>query len=264
LSTIDQLERYLADAGNRDGDFVVVARPTRSGSSAVASMTFTRDRPRGVPLPSARRYLTIGGRRLQIDAAELAALGWTASSRDSDTTRSVFWRPEPLGHDPAELAGHIRDLAASVLRETDLSISIRGAAGTARMNARRDEALEEVGFAFGMFFLVIPVSAAITAVAGVVLGIVSFVEAIIAFALTIIFLKLVIDSDRGSPRDRGRRLGGVLYALIVRGTAEVVAQLARVPPLRPVATLIGVSLVLWLPAAVLAIVGLVLRALPKI
>jgi hypothetical protein len=212
---VDELERFLADGDNREGDFVLVARPSRSKGEAVASLRFTGESPSGVPVPGASRYVTIAGRGLEIDEGELSALGWTLIPRDSASTRWVFWRWEPRDYDGADFVADVRALAASVLGDRDLSINVSAAARTAQWKARRDEALEEVGFAFGMFFLVVPVSAAITAIVGMVLGIVSFLEAIIAFALTLIFLTLVIDSDR-RPRDRRSRLGRVLYALVVR------------------------------------------------
>jgi hypothetical protein len=261
---VDELERYLAEGANREGDFVLVARPTRPKGTAVASLKFTGDRPSGVPIPGASRYVTIAGRGLHVDEVGLSALGWTVIPGDSDAARWVFWRWEPRDYDAADFVADVRALAASVLAEKDLSITVSAAALTAQRNARRDEALEEVGFAFGMFFLAMPVSAAITAGVGVVLGIVSLLEATVAFVLTLVVVKSVIDTDRTIRRDRGSRLGGFLAALLVQGTAEVVAWLAPVPLLGRVATLIGMTLVLWFPIAVLAIVALVLRALPKV
>jgi hypothetical protein len=127
------------------------------------------------------------------------------------------------------------------------------ASSAVRAKLARDEARDGVGFTFGFFaFPVMPVSAVTAAVLAMATGWATPLEAAVATALTLLFVVLLVLGDY---RNRFRALLG---KVVVRSTSEVVAWLAPVPVVGPLALGIGMTLVLWFPIVVLAAVALIL------
>ena len=109
-----------------------------------------------------------------------------------------------------------------------------------------DEARDSVGDAFGMFTIVMPPMALFAGAIGVSLQLVTPLEAVISAGLIGLWFVLLWNDHP---------LAGPVYKVIVGGTGVVVGWLAPIPVFGLVAVAFGMTIVLWLPILLLAIVA---------
>jgi hypothetical protein len=109
-----------------------------------------------------------------------------------------------------------------------------------------EEARDSVGFNFGMLMIIMPAMALFAGAVGVSVQLVTPLEAVISAALVGLWFVLLINEHP---------LSKPVYQVIVEGTGVIVAWLAPAPVLGPVALAFGMTIVLWLPILLLAIVA---------
>jgi hypothetical protein len=198
----------------------------------------------------------VKGHRLRIDQAQLSRLGWTdvkPGHADSGEERYTLRSREPAPDDPALLAADVRALATSLIGE-EIVIHVPMASPAVRATAARESAREDIAFAFGFLaFPVIPVSSVAAVLLGIATGWVAPLEAAIATGLLLLVSVLLFVGG-----SYGDRFLALLFRVVVGGTTDVAAWLAPVPVLGRLAWLVGMTLVLWFPVAVLAVVAVLL------
>jgi hypothetical protein len=109
-----------------------------------------------------------------------------------------------------------------------------------------EEARDEVGFHFGVLTIVMPPMALLAGAIGISVQLVTPVEAVISAGLVGLWFVLLWNDHP---------LGDLVAKVIVDGTGVVVGWLAPVPVFGTVALALGMTIVLWLPILVLAIVA---------
>jgi hypothetical protein len=112
---------------------------------------------------------------------------------------------------------------------------------------------DDIGFAFGFFFVAMPVSAIGIGFACVLTGIVTLFEALVAVAVTSGWVALAVFGKRAAP------VAGWFIDAVVGGVTRFVLELTPVPVVGRIAEFIGMTMVLWLPAVILAVVRFVSR-----
>jgi hypothetical protein len=252
---VDDLEGYLRKYPEDQSHFVVVAWRANSIVPAIANLDFeniTVSMPGFTNQWSLR--LEARGQELRVDERELAELGWIPYGYPDSGQRYAF-RKRELPEGSAALAADARAVAASLLGGAVI-LSVPMASAAARMKVKRDSAAEDVAFAFGMLFILMPVSAVLTAIFGAATRLVTPLEAIVSVALTALLVVLVVHGDRGSQKSNWvSRVGNSVAAVLVGGMTAVARGLAPVPVLGSLAYVLGYTLPLWLPIAVLAVVA---------
>jgi hypothetical protein len=122
-----------------------------------------------------------------------------------------------------------------------------------RRKAARAAIGDEISFLFGFFFAAMPVSAIVIGFACVLTGIVTPFEALVAVAVTSGWVGLAVFGNRGA------LVAGWLIAALVGGMTRFVRALTPVPVVGRIAQFVGMTMVLWLPAVILAVVRFVGR-----
>lgn len=118
-----------------------------------------------------------------------------------------------------------------------------------RVAAQAEAAREQVAFNFGMFFILMPISAMVAGAIGIITQLVTPLEAAFSAGLVVlVFLPIWFDLRRDG---LGERVGTAL----VGGIAAVAAWLAPVPVLGTVALFLACTFILWGPIVVLAVVA---------
>ena len=125
-----------------------------------------------------------------------------------------------------------------------------------RRNARRAALADDFGFTYGFFFVVMPVSAIVIASLGVVAGIVTPLEALLAVGATSLWVALEVYDSRGA---QVGRMVGALFDPVVKGMIRFFVALAPYPVVGRIAEFAGMTMVLWLPGVILAVVRLASR-----
>jgi hypothetical protein len=251
---VDELEEYLRKYPTDRRHFVVVARRANSTVQSMANLEF-EDITLWLPALATEwsLRLEVRGHDLRVDERELAGLGWIKHA-SLDAGRYVF-RKRELPEGPAALAADARAVAASLLGGA-VSLSVPMASAAARMNVKRDAAAEDVGFGLGMLFILMPVSAVLTAIFGAATRLVTPPEAIVSLALTELLVVLVLHGDQGSRKHNWvSRIGKWVANVLFGGVIAVVRTLAPVPVVGSLAYVLGCTLPLWLPVAILAVVA---------
>jgi hypothetical protein len=134
--------------------------------------------------------------------------------------------------------------------ERTTSSRVRKPSSAGRRKAKRQALGEDVGFLFGMLVQVMPLSAMLIGIVGTLTGIVTPVEAVVSAAVTGLLVVLAI---------RGNRVVDGALGALVEGMARVVVAAAPVPVVGKVAEVLGKTMVLWIPAVLLALVALTIR-----
>jgi hypothetical protein len=122
----------------------------------------------------------------------------------------------------------------------------------AERDAARDAAGEDVSLAFGSLLVLMPVSAILSSAIGAASGFVTPLEALVSVALTALFVVLLLEGDRGN------RVGRWVGSVLVGGIIGVVRVLTPLPILGSVVRFLGITLALWLPVAILAVVAVLI------
>jgi hypothetical protein len=120
--------------------------------------------------------------------------------------------------------------------------------GERKRAAAQDQVREQIGFNFGFFAILMPVSAMFAGAVGVTARLVTPLEAVISAGLVVLVFVLLGDDQRW-PVVR------VVARALVDGTAIVVGRLAPIPVVGTVAYLLGSTIVVWCPTLVLVIVA---------
>jgi hypothetical protein len=120
-----------------------------------------------------------------------------------------------------------------------------------RRRAERAEIGDDIRFATGFFFEVMPFVGLIVGILAAAIGIVSLLEALASIAFTGLLIGL------GHPRLRASGVIDLVFDVVVEPIAKLAVALAAVPVAGRVAEVVGMTIVLWLPVAVLAVVALV-------
>jgi len=256
---VDELEAYLRADLNRGDSFKAVASPTGAATKPVAHLDVSRSPRRGerielivdgvsrpITLLEPGLYATVEGRRLRVDEGELSRLGWIIVHGTAEPTASRYTLRTrgPAPDDPRLLAAEVRALATCLVGG-EAAIRVPMASPAAQLKAARDSAREDIPFALGFFAIpVMPVLAVAAGILGVGTGLTSPLEGVFATALTLLVLVLLFVD--------------LVYKVVIGWTTDAVAWLTPVPVVGALAYAIAMTLVLWLPIVVFAVVATLL------
>jgi hypothetical protein len=125
-----------------------------------------------------------------------------------------------------------------------------------RRKANRAAIGEDMGFVFGMFFQVMPVSAIVVGIIAAATGLVTLVEALVALAVMVLLVVAILSESNPAARVITR----VVFGALVGGMWRFVVAVAPVPVVGRAAEFVGMTMVLWIPAVILAVVRVISRS----
>jgi hypothetical protein len=109
---------------------------------------------------------------------------------------------------------------------------------------------------FGMFFQVMPVSAIVVGIIAAATGLVTLVEALVALAVMVLLVVAILSESNPAARVITR----VVFGALVGGMWRFVVAVAPVPVVGRAAEFVGMTMVLWIPAVILAVVRVISRS----